>query len=117
MPRASKVNGRKQKDLSEYEAYSDKLSQAILTHVSLGGYVGIAHSYGSGLRLYVNYEDERETFEYNDPDHLDLLENELQDWRREVLDRRAAARGRKSDAGSRGTHSGAGGRKPRQTSF
>lgn len=107
MPRASKVNGRKDKDLSEYEAYSDRLIAAILAHVSAGGYVGVAHSYAGGLRLYASYEDEKEQFQYDNPDHLSLVEEELSAWRGEVLELRQSRNPRRSSKNSPSTRSGA----------
>lgn len=117
MPRASKTNGRKEKDLSVYEAYQDKLISAVFAHISSGGYVGIAHSYGSGIRLYVSYEDEKEQFNYDDPEHLDLVGDELHEWRREVLDARRARGPRGSAQNRTNARSGASGRKDGQQSF
>lgn len=107
MPRASKINGRKEKDLSEYETYSDRLMSAIFAHVSAGGYVGVAHSYSGGLRLYASYEDEREQFQYDNPDHLSLVEEELRQWRSEILEARQSRNARGGTSKGRSTRSGA----------
>jgi len=87
MPKATINRNSDEKDLSQWSVGKTALADALFTAMSRGAYVGVYHSWGTGINLKLLSGQHSELFTYADGHELNTaaieISDQLDEWARQ----------------------------------